>query len=101
MTTKGPLSAQQLARLSGLVNVPAKKEKTSLTLSGGLLAVVDALAGASRRSAWIEHAVRAYARRELRRQRRTRELALLNRRAEALNAEGDASAEYQARWEEE
>lgn len=101
MATKGPLSGQQLARLSGLVNVPAKKEKASLTLSGSLLAVVDALAGALRRSAWIEQAVRTYARRELRRQRRASELELLNRHAASLNAEGDASAEYQASWEEE
>jgi len=101
MPTKESLSAQQLARLAGLVNAPAKKEKASLTLSGSLLAVVDALAGASRRSAWIEQAVRTYARRELRSQRRARELELLNRHAVALNAEGDDSAEYQAAWDEE
>jgi len=45
---------------------------------------------------WIEIAVCAYAKREIRRERRARELELLNRHAGALNAEGDDSAAYQA-----
>ena len=95
------LSQQQLAALAALAKAPARKAKTSVTLSGNLLKVIDGLAGASRRSAWIEHAVRACAMRQLRRERRALELELLNRHAKALNAEGDESATYQADWEAE
>jgi hypothetical protein len=70
----------------------------SITLSGNLLKVIDSLAGAAQRSAWIERAVQSYAARQLKEQRRERELALLNRHADALNAEGDDSASYQAHW---
>jgi len=89
-------SAQQLASLAALARAPARKTKTSVTLSRDLLKVIDGLAGENRRSEWIERAVRAYALRELRLQRRARELELLNRHAAALNAEGDESARYQA-----
>jgi hypothetical protein len=92
---------RQLAMLAALARAPARKAKTSVTLSGNLLKVIDGLAGASHRSAWIERAVRAYAIRELRRERRARELELLNRHAEALNAEGNESATFQADWDAE
>jgi hypothetical protein len=59
------------------------------------------LAGPARRSAWIEAAVRRYVHRELRRQRRLNELELLNRHADALNAEGDDSVAFQASWDGE
>jgi metal-responsive CopG/Arc/MetJ family transcriptional regulator len=95
------LSQQQLAALSTLATAPARKAKTSVTLSGNLLKVIDGLAGVNHRSAWIERAVRAYAKRELRRERRVRELELLNRHAKALNAEGDESAAYQSAWDAE
>jgi hypothetical protein len=96
------LSRGQLAALMALAKAPpAHKAKTSVTLSGNLLKVIDGLAGESRRSAWIEQAVRAYAMRQLRRERRELELALLNRHAQALNAEGDDSAAYQSDWEAE
>jgi hypothetical protein len=39
--------------------------------------------------------------RQLKRERRELELELLNRHAEALNAEGDESAAYQSDWEAE
>ncbi|HWG67920.1 MAG TPA: hypothetical protein VN692_00755 [Steroidobacteraceae bacterium] len=97
MTAK-TLSANQLAALSALVATPAGKAKASITLSGNLLKVIDALAGASQRSAWIERAVQSYAARQLKERRRERELALLNRHADALNAEGDDSAAYQTSW---
>jgi hypothetical protein len=92
------LSSNQLAALSALIAAPAGKAKASITLSGNLLRVVDTLAGAAQRSAWIERAVQSYATRQLKEQRRERELALLNRYADALNAEGDDSAAYQASW---
>lgn len=95
------MTPQQLAALTALASAPAKKAKASVTLSSNLLEVIDRLAGADRRSAWIEVAVRAYAKRELRRERRARELELLNRHADALNADGDDSAAYQAPWDAE
>ena len=97
MTAK-TLSASQLAALSALVATPASKAKASITLSGNLLKVIDTLAGSAQRSAWIERAVQSYAARQLKERRRERELALLNKHADALNADGDGSAAYQATW---
>jgi len=92
------LSAKELAALSALLAMPATKAKASITLSGNLLKVIDSLAGAAQRSAWIERAVQSYAARQLKERRRERELMLLNRHADALNAEGDDSANFQANW---
>src|SRR5258705_6143257 len=97
MSTRS-LSANQLAALSALIATPATKAKASITLSGNLLKVIDSLAGAAQRSAWIERAVQSYAARQLKERRRERELVLLNRHADALNAEGDDSETYQANW---
>jgi metal-responsive CopG/Arc/MetJ family transcriptional regulator len=95
------LSPRQLALLTSLVTAPARKAKASVTLSGNLLKVIDTLAGSSHRSAWIERAVRSYARRQLKQQRRARELELLNRHAKTLNEEGADSAAYQSSWDPE
>ncbi|HEV2268045.1 MAG TPA: hypothetical protein VGR92_01190 [Steroidobacteraceae bacterium] len=95
------MTPRQLAALTALASAPARKAKTSVTLSSNLLKVIDRLAGSNQRSAWIEIAVRSYAKRELRRERRARELELLNRYSGALNAEGDDSATYQAPWDAE
>ena len=92
------LSTNQLAALAALMATPAAKAKASITLSGNLLKVIDSLAGAAQRSAWIERAVQSYATRQLKERRRERELELLNIHADALNAEGDDSATYQANW---
>lgn len=97
MSTRS-LSANQLAALSALIATPATKAKASITLSGNLLKVIDSLAGTAQRSAWIERAVRSYAARQLKERRRARELMLLNTHADALNADGDDSATYQANW---
>ena len=91
------LTPRQLAELAKLAATPALKAKASVTLSGNLLRVIDTLAGAEQRSAWIERAVRAYAKRELKGRRRDRELELLNRHAKELNAEGNDSAAYQTK----
>ena len=99
--TAHAMTPRQLAALTTLASAPARKAKTSVTLSSNLLKVIDRLAGSNQRSAWIEIAVRAYAKRELRRERRARELELLNRHAGALNAESDDSATYQAPWDTE
>jgi len=92
------LSADQLSALAALMQGSAAKAKASITLSGNLLRVVDVLAGAAQRSAWIERAVQSYAVRQLKERRRERDLALLNKHAEALNSEGDDSAAYQSNW---
>ena len=64
------------------------KVKTSITLSPETLRIVDRLAGRrSNRSRVIEAAVLQLARQQKAAERDARELALLNRRAEALNAE--------------
>jgi hypothetical protein len=95
------LSSRQLSDLAKLAAVPALKAKASVSISGNLLRVIDTLAGAEQRSAWIERAVRAYAKRELRGRRRDRELEMRNHHANELNAEGDDSAAYQAAWDPE
>jgi metal-responsive CopG/Arc/MetJ family transcriptional regulator len=84
-----------------LARTPARKAKASVTLSGNLLKVIDTLAGTDQRSAWIERAVRAYAKRQLKGYRRAQELELLNRHAKVLNSEGDESAEFQTTWDAE
>ena len=95
------LPPQKIAELAILARTPARKAKASVTLSGNLLKVIDTLAGTDQRSAWIERAVRAYAKRQLKGYRRVQELELLNRHAKELNAEGDESAEFQATWDVE
>src|SRR5258708_13997951 len=96
--SKRPLSANELAALSALMARRVTKARASITLSGNLLKVIDSLAGSAQRSAWSERAVQSYASRQLKERRRERELVLLNRHADALNAEGDDSATYQANW---
>jgi metal-responsive CopG/Arc/MetJ family transcriptional regulator len=95
------LPSHKIAELATLARTPARKAKASVTLSGNLLKVIDTLAGTDQRSAWIERAVRAYAKRQLKSYRRVQELELLNRHAKELNAEGDESAEFQATWDVE
>ncbi len=64
------------------------KEKTSVTLSPEVLKGVDRLACKKRsRSAVIEHVLRAYLRHRERAKRDARDLEILNREADALNAE--------------
>jgi len=96
--SKKALSSREFAVLAALVATPSGKAKASITLSGNLLKVIDTLAGQAQRSAWIERAVQSYATRQLKERRRERELALLDEHAEALNAEGEDSAAYQASW---
>ncbi len=75
--------------------------KTSVSLSEGLLQVVDALAGKASRSAWIERSVRASVRRALSRQRDENELRLLNEHADDLNHESADALAYQTPWDAE
>jgi metal-responsive CopG/Arc/MetJ family transcriptional regulator len=74
----------------------ARKVKASVSLSEDLLRAVDASAGRSGRSTWIEHFVRASVPRATKHQRDHDELDLLNTNAAALNRESADVLAYQA-----
>ena len=64
------------------------KTKTSVTLSTDVLAAIDEMAGpGGSRSAVIERVLRSFLRRRHRAASDARDLALLNRHSERLNAE--------------
>jgi len=72
------------------------KIKTSVTLSGTLLADIDRHAGKdANRSEFIETAVRSYIAALVRKQQNLRDLAIINRRATRLNREAKEVLEYQ------
>ena len=72
------------------------KVKTSITLSEELIRQIDALSNQyGTRSALIERAVRDFLATAAQRQREARDLEILNRRAEALNAEALDVLSYQ------
>jgi metal-responsive CopG/Arc/MetJ family transcriptional regulator len=73
------------------------KEKTSITLSRGLLAGIDRLAGSHcSRSAFIERVLRRYLREQVRAQANARDLKRINQAAERLNSEAADVLDYQA-----
>ena len=73
------------------------KEKTSITLSGEVLARIDRLAGSNRsRSAFIESVLRRYLFERDRAAVQARDLERINRAADQLNAEAADVMEYQA-----
>jgi metal-responsive CopG/Arc/MetJ family transcriptional regulator len=73
------------------------KEKTSITLSREVLAGIDRMAGSKHsRSAFIEAVLAQYLRRQKRAQIEARDLELLNRAADELNAEVEGVLRYQA-----
>ena len=72
------------------------KVKTSVTLSEELIHQIDTLSSQyGTRSALIERAVRDFLAAEAQRQREAQDLEILNRRAEALNAEAADVLSYQ------
>jgi metal-responsive CopG/Arc/MetJ family transcriptional regulator len=72
------------------------KVKTSVTLSEELIRQIDALSSQyGTRSALIERAVRDFLATAAQRQREARDLEILNRCAEALNAEAADVLSYQ------
>ena len=72
------------------------KVKTSITLSEELIRTIDALSSQyGTRSALIERAVRDFLATEAQRRREAQDLEILNRRAEALNAEAADVLSYQ------
>jgi metal-responsive CopG/Arc/MetJ family transcriptional regulator len=72
------------------------KTKTSVTLSADVVAAVDELAGpGGSRSAVIERILRQFVRRRQRAASEARDLAILNRHSERLNAEAADVFKYQ------
>ena len=69
------------------------KVKTSVTLSSALLEEIDRLD--TNRSAFLERAARAWLSRAARTLRESRDAAILQRNAEALNREATDVLEYQ------
>ncbi|MGA2347031.1 MAG: ribbon-helix-helix protein, CopG family [Candidatus Sulfotelmatobacter sp.] len=73
------------------------KEKTSVTLSPEVLKGIDRLAGSKQsRSAFIETVLQQYLRQRARAQRDARDIELINRHADELNAEAEDVLRYQA-----
>jgi metal-responsive CopG/Arc/MetJ family transcriptional regulator len=76
------------------------KEKTSVTLSTEVLAGIDRLSGSRiSRSAFIEGVLQRYLAAAERARSDKRELELMNKAADKLNAEMDDILDYQAPWE--
>lgn len=72
------------------------KVKTSITLSAELIRQIDALVSHyGTRSALIEQAVREFLAAQAKRTREAQDLEILNRQAEALNAEAADVLSYQ------
>lgn len=67
--------------------------KTSVTLPADLLATIDKVD--SNRSAFVERAARAYLARLERAKREARDIEIINRNAERLNAEAEDVLGYQ------
>ena len=91
-------SRRSIASPATLLATRTRKVKTSVSLSEGLLQAVDALAGKTSRSAWIERSVRASVQRALRRQRDENDMRLLNEHADSLNRESTDAIAYQTPW---
>ena len=73
------------------------KEKTSITLSTEVLRAIDRMAGSKQsRSAFIEAVLAQYLRRRTRAQLEARDLELINKAADELNAEVEDVLRYQA-----
>jgi metal-responsive CopG/Arc/MetJ family transcriptional regulator len=73
------------------------KEKTSITLSREVLARIDRMAGRKQsRSAFIELVLTRYLIEQARAARDAREIELINRHADELNAEVEDVLRYQA-----
>jgi metal-responsive CopG/Arc/MetJ family transcriptional regulator len=76
------------------------KEKTSVTLSADVLAGIDRLSGSKHsRSAVIERVLRQYLAARARAKADARDLEILNRAADELNAKAEDVLDYQAPWE--
>lgn len=80
-----------------MLEVGAMKEKVSIALSKEVLVRIDRMAGAGQsRSAFIETVLAQYLDKQARVQVEARDLELLNRAADELNAEVEDVLRYQA-----
>lgn len=96
MNVNQPVPPARAVKLQRLLASRSKKTKISISVSANLLAAADELAGKSRRSELFERGVRSLVRRIVRRARHERELALLNKHAERLNAAAADTLEFQS-----
>jgi metal-responsive CopG/Arc/MetJ family transcriptional regulator len=96
MTTNRVIPPARAAKLQRLLTSRSKKTKVSISISADLVAAADELAGKSHRSELFERGVRSLMRRLVRRARDERELALLDKHAESLNAAASESLEFQS-----
>lgn len=72
------------------------KEKTSITLSREVLSGIDRIAGSKQsRSAFIENVLARYLREQAKAARDAREIEIINRHADELNAEVEDVLRYQ------
>jgi metal-responsive CopG/Arc/MetJ family transcriptional regulator len=72
------------------------KEKTSITLSREVLSGIDRIAGSRQsRSAFIETVLARYLREQAKAARDAREIEIINRHADKLNAEVEDVLQYQ------
>jgi metal-responsive CopG/Arc/MetJ family transcriptional regulator len=73
------------------------KEKTSVTLSRDVLTEIDRAAGSRQsRSAFIEAILADYLRKRAREKRDARDIEIINRHADELNAEAQDVLRYQS-----
>jgi len=76
--------------------ISSMKEKTSITLSKEILSGIDRIAGSKQsRSAFIEGVLAQYLRKQKRAQIEARDLELINRASDELNAEVEDVLRYQ------
>jgi metal-responsive CopG/Arc/MetJ family transcriptional regulator len=77
--------------------IGSMKEKTSITLSREVLAGIDRMAGSKQsRSAFIEGVLHRYLIEQAKAARDVREIELINKHADELNAEAEDVLRYQA-----
>lgn len=80
---------------------PAQKKQISLTLSPEILKEIDRRACGSRfRSSFIEAVLRSYLRDRAKAERNARDIEIINRHAEELNADAEDSLRDQAEADE-
>jgi metal-responsive CopG/Arc/MetJ family transcriptional regulator len=72
------------------------KEKSSITLSREVLAGIDRLAGSRHSRSAIERAVRNYLKQRERASIYARDIEIVSRAADRLNAEAEDTIDYQA-----
>lgn len=93
------ISAERAAKLQRVLRQSSHKAKASVSLSGNLLHVADAIAGKAQRSALVERAVRRYLTQLLRQVRDERDVAVIAAGALLTNRESDELLDIQV-WPE-